>query len=111
MKKELIIIVFKIDINGMSKQTAEQQILQLMNQYKYDEDEELKENHVIRQIWLPTRGNTDVKVIYPVSGLMDNIELFREIEDAIDKYPNSSLTKGLNKILREIKLKKFKITE
>lgn len=103
MKKELIIMVFKIDIQGLTRQEAQHQIYQLMKEYEF---EDLKDDYNIKQIWLPTQGVTDVKVIYPVSGIFDS-KLIKEIEDVVSEYPDSTLTEGLNKILSEIKTKEI----
>lgn len=101
--KELIIMVFKIDVQGLTRQRAEEQLWHLMKEYSFD-DEELKKDYIVKQIWLLTQGVTDVKVIYPITGLFDN-KLIKEIEDVVSEYPDSALTEGLNKILSEIKIK------
>ncbi|MCK9415223.1 hypothetical protein M0Q97_01030 [Candidatus Dojkabacteria bacterium] len=67
MEKQLIIIVYKINIDGLSKALVEQHIAQLHQLNSLINDEELKENFLIREIWLPVTTETDVKVIYPLS--------------------------------------------
>jgi hypothetical protein len=67
MEKQLIIIVYKINIDGLSKALVVQHIAQLHQLNSLINDEELKENFLIREIWLPVTTETDVKVIYPLS--------------------------------------------
>lgn len=73
--KELIIMLFKINIGGLSRQQAEQQMYELMKEYHMEDDEELKENYIIREIWLPIEGQSDVKIIYPQPQYTQSIEL------------------------------------
>ena len=80
-EKELIILLFKIDVQGLTRQQVEEQIYQLMKDYEF---EDLKNDYNIKQIWLPTRGTTDVKVIYPVAELDD--KLIKAIKVALVEY-------------------------
>jgi len=103
MKKELIIILYKIDIQGLTHNQVKEQLCDLMQNYKLDKDKELINDYIIKQIWLPIRGeNSDVKIIYPVAGILD-AKIIKEIEDVVQEYPDSELTESLKKILSEIK--------
>ena len=79
MKKQLIIIVYKINVEGLTRQEAEQYLTQVNEFNSLINDEELKENYTIKEIWLPVTSETDVKVVYPVS--LDN----EQIENLITK--------------------------
>jgi len=103
MKKELIIMVFKIDVEGLTRQEAEQHTSHLIKLYNFD-DEELKNNYIIKQIWLPIRGESDVKIIYPDIRFDD--KLIKEIEDAISEHPDSPITERLTEILNENRTEK-----
>lgn len=108
--KELIIMVFKIDVEGLSRQQAEQQILQLMKEYDFNEDDDIKDDYIIKQIWLPTHGITDVKVIYPIPNVVKSAELeelVQEITQNINKNPDGILAKNWDRLLRELKLSKL----
>lgn len=107
--KELIIIVYKIAIGGLTRQHAEEQIYELMKEYSFSQDEQLKENYLIREIWLPIReGDSDVKVIYPInSNSTDLIDLAAEVARRIKESPDETLKRTWNKLVRELKLKKL----
>lgn len=112
--KELIIILYKIDVGNMPKIQAEQQISQLMEAYSFSKDEELKENYLIREIWLPIRsdsgGESDVKVIYPTSNSnADFNNLVVEVSKRIKESPNDTLKRHWNQIVRELKLKNLEV--
>lgn len=111
--KELIIIVFKINIGGLSRQQAEQQMYELMKNYALSKDEELKENYIIREIWLPIiEGQSDVKIIYPQPKYIQSIELedlVKSVTEQMKQYPDSKLVNDWNKIVRSLKLRKLDI--
>ena len=76
MKKELLIIVYKINVQGLSHRQAQQQLHVFMQHYNLSNDEELKEKYTIREIYLPImEGQTDVKIIYPMTPSDEIIEL------------------------------------
>ena len=108
--KELIIIVYKIDVRGMTRQHAEEQFHELMSEYNLKNDEELKENYLIREIWIPVQDESDVKIIYPVPKYTQSIELeglIENISESMKNYPNSDMANNFNKIVRTLKLKKL----
>lgn len=110
MKKQLIIIVYKINTEGMSRQQSEEQIRRLMDNYNFGDDIELKKHYIIKDIWLPTEDETDVKVIYPIENksIEKNTEvdeIYKEMYKCIDDNPNSSIAREINKILRTVKIK------
>ena len=110
MKKELIIIVYRICVEGFTRQQAEEQICDLMKLYRLSDDEELKENYIIREIWLPIlKGDSDVKIIYPTS-LNKSVELDKLIEEinaVIKENPSERFKKDWEKLMRELKLRKI----
>jgi hypothetical protein len=78
--KQLIIIVYKINVDGLSRSRVDEQIDILNHSYSLTKDEELKNDYIIREIWLPiTESPSDVKVIYPVT--LDNEQLEDLIND------------------------------
>lgn len=109
MKKELIIMLFKINVNNLNRQQAEQQIYELMNEYHMEDDIELKQNYIIRQIWIPIiEGESDVKIIYPTPHYIQSIELedlVKSVTEQMKQYPNTKLVTNWNKIIRSLKLK------
>jgi hypothetical protein len=113
MKKELIIIVYKIKVAGLTRQMAEQQIHQLMLSYKLEDDEELKDDYIVREIWLPIQdGESDVKIIYPIPRYTTSPELndlVQEITEKIKKDPTNALKQQWERLVREIKLRKIDI--
>lgn len=48
MKKELLIIVYKISIAGYTRQQGIEIISSIIDNYSLKNDEELKENYIIR---------------------------------------------------------------
>lgn len=115
MKKELIIIVYKFNIAGLTRQQAEQQTYEMMKEYCMSGDEDLKENYIIKEIWLPiTEGQTDVKIIYPIPQYTQNIELeelVKNVSENMKKYPDTGLVNDWNKIVRSLKLRKINLDD
>jgi hypothetical protein len=115
--KELIIIVYKISVAGLTRQQAEQSMSQIIAQYNLTEDLELKaNNYLIREIWLPLGdgGETDVKVIYPItqnySFTPEVNDLVAEISDKIKNDPTNGFRTQWNRLVRELKLIKISST-
>lgn len=106
-KKELIIIVYKIGIGGLTKQQYEEQVKNIMNICSFSKDEELKENYIIREIWIPTTDDSDVKIIYPVTPQSDYnlMDLSAEISKRIKESPDETLKRCWDNLVRELKLK------
>lgn len=110
--KELIIIVYKINVGGYSRQQSEDYMSALVAAYNLKDDLELKDNnYLIREIWLPTDNETDVKVIYPV---IQNYaftpvvnDLIEEISDKIKTDPTNGFRTQWNRLVRELKLGKI----
>jgi len=112
-KKELLIIVYKIPIAGLTRQQAEEQIYQLMENYKMSDDPELIDDYIIKEIWLPTQDiGPDVKVIYPIPHTQNikSIELenlIEELSTRINENPEGTFSKMWERLLREIKLSRI----
>jgi len=109
--KELIIIVYKIGADGYTRDQAEYYISQLKDAYNLTDDQELKENYMIREIWLPTISDTDVKVIYPI---VQNYsftpvvnDLIEEISEEIKNDPTNKFRHQWDRLIKEIKLRKI----
>lgn len=110
MKKELLIIVYKINIKGLTRQQAEEQMYRLINKSSMNSDEELKNDYIIKEIWLPiTKGQSDVKIIYPTSQDPEISKLIKDISKNIKTYPNLELATSWNKTVRNLKLRKIKL--
>jgi hypothetical protein len=112
--KELIIIVYKINVNGQSAQRAEQNMHSIMENYSFTNDEELKKDYTIREIYLPTEHEpTDVKIIYPVPRYVTSPEindLVEEISNKIKEDANGGLKQQWERLVRELKLRKLNNT-
>ncbi len=115
MKKELLIIVYKISIAGYTKQQGIEIISSIIDNYSLKNDEELKENYIIREIFLPLYdggGETNVEVIYPkpiynISPTID--DLVTEISNKIEEDPNNQFKSQWNKLVRELKIRKLNL--
>lgn len=109
--KELIIILYKIDIGGLTQQQAEQYLTSAVKAFSLKEDEELKDNYIIREIFLPVmKGETDVKVIYPIPRYTTSPEineLVAEISNKIKEDPSNVLRQHWERLIRELKLRKI----
>jgi uncharacterized membrane-anchored protein YitT (DUF2179 family) len=73
-------------------------------------DEELKEHYIIREVWLPiNEGQSDVKIIYPVSP-SDEIKELENLIKKIDRNPQyngTQLVKDWKNLVRSLKLRKL----
>ena len=110
--KQLLIIVYKINVRGLSHQRVEDSMKNMIENMSLTQDKELKENYHIREIWLPcTDDETDVKVIYPIKNDHDcqsKSELdhiYKKIYEYIEENPDSEASKEMKKIIRTIKIK------
>jgi hypothetical protein len=102
--KELIILVYKISTKNRTKENWKYEV-QTLQHYGLSNDEELKENYIIREIILPVEGDSDIQVIYPNNKHTSLEYYLSEIEDKIGD--NEELKSYWNKILRQIKLRKL----
>lgn len=109
--KELIILVYKINIKNMTRQMANETMSELMKNVSLSNDEELKNNYIIKELFLPIHdGDSDVKVIYPVPQYTTSPEineLVTEISNRIKEDPDNVLKKHWEKLVRELKLIKL----
>jgi hypothetical protein len=67
-KRKLIIRVFYINVGGLSRQQAKQQIYELMNEYKHDENdlpEDIFNQYYFDDVWLPIHGESRLEIIVP----------------------------------------------
>ena len=107
--KELIIIVYKIDVDKLSRSMVEQMMDNLRATYHLSDDEELKENYHIREIYLPS-DETDVKIIYPIPKYTISPEindLVAEITNKIKEDPTNGFRNQWERLVRELKLRKI----
>jgi hypothetical protein len=89
MKKQLIIIAYKVNIDGLTRQQGEEYFTQLNEFNSLINDEELKENYIIKEVWLPVTTETDVKVIYPLTLNDEQIEnLINDLKNNVIKEKN-----------------------
>lgn len=109
--KQLLIIVYKINVGGLTRQQAEQSMKALIDEYMLSSDIELKDNYIIKEIWLPVQNSeSDVKVIYPISEPSPNndlVELIEDLDNSIEIYEDTKLSNKWKKIRRELKLRKL----
>lgn len=112
--KELIIIVYKISVAGLNREQSEVAIYSLIDAYTLRYDFELKDNYIIREVWIPLGegdGQTDVKVIYPVtqsySFTPEVNDLVAEISDKIKNDPSNGFRHQWDRLVRELKLRKI----
>lgn len=112
MNKQLIIIVYKICVSGLTRQQMENHMKSIYDTFSLRDDIELKDNYIIREIFIPVSegcGETDVKIIYPqptyispeINKLVDEITL------KIKEDPSNALKNQWERLVRELKLKKL----
>jgi hypothetical protein len=90
MKRKLIILAIYINVDGLTRQQAEQQIYQLMKEYQPDFlPDDIKENYHVEHMWLPIKSPavSKIELIYPPI-FQQNID-----KDGIDK-----MIEGLQKL-------------
>jgi len=80
--------------------------------FSLKDDEELKDNYIIREIFLPTRegdGETDVKIIYPIPNYVspELNELANEISEKIKNDPTNTIKPQWDRIVRQLKIQKL----
>ena len=85
MKRQLIIRVFYICVNGYSIKMTKEMIYRFMQDYKIDESElpeDIAANYYFQDIWLPTRNETKVEILYPTDSFFKkylfNLEKLKE---------------------------------
>lgn len=109
--KELIIILYKLDVQGMTAAHVEQCIHTIKQTYSLANDEELKTNYTIREIFLPIiLGESDVKIIYPIPRYTTSPEineLVTEISNKIKEDPSNIFKSQWERLVRELKLRKI----
>lgn len=103
-------MVFYIDVRGLTRQRAEL----MKNQHSQFETPEIMENYIIRTIFLPVEDKeSDVKIIYPVSGQSENDDVLEFIKELEEKFCDSigknakEMVSYWKKTYREMKLKKL----
>jgi len=106
MKKELIIIVYKIGVRHLSRQQADSHINEIVNTCSLSKDKELKDDYIIKEIFLTTdKANSDVKIIYPKPQYAFSSEinnLVEEITNKIKEDPNSQFKNQWDRLVREL---------
>jgi hypothetical protein len=104
-------MVYKINTQGSTRASAEASIHNIMENYNFTNDEELKKYYTIREIYLPTEYEpTDVKIIYPVPRYVTSPEindLVKEISEKIKEDSNGGLKLQWERLVRELKLRKL----
>jgi hypothetical protein len=113
MSKQLLIIVYKINVAGISAQNAVEYLESIVANYSLREDEELKNDYIIREVFLPLRdgdGESDVKIIYPIPKYTTSPEindLVEEISNKIKEDPTNKFKNHWEKLVRELKIRKL----
>jgi hypothetical protein len=63
-------------VGGLSRQQAEEQMYELMQEYHPNLPDDLNEDYHIEDIWLPiTQGQSKVEVIYPSKLEIEDLDL------------------------------------
>jgi len=106
--KELIIIVYKLNCDNISRQAFEEQTSILSNN-SLSMDKELQyNNYLIREIFLPVEGiPSDIKVVYPTpySDKSEISELIEELSNKIENEPTFDLKNDYIRLIRNLKLR------
>lgn len=108
MNKELLIIVYKFNIDGMTHQQVNETIHNFVENNSLKNDIALMDNYIIREIYIPVKNSdSDVQVIYPLSPLSVGVsELIRDINIKMkDNNISDDIKIGWNKLLRELKIR------
>ena len=107
--KELIIIVYRINVDGCSNMNI-MQMYENISESFLSKDDELKENYIIREIFLTINNEaSDIKIIYPVGTKKDWNAEIKDIDDRVKESNDDTSIRVWNKILREIKLLELKL--
>ena len=112
MKKQLLIIVYKVNVTGLTRQHVEEYIEHFVNTFSLRHDEELKDDYIIREMFLPLRegdGESEIKVIYPQPNYIspEINKLVSEITEKIKEDPTNTLKNQWTRLVRELKLRKL----
>ena len=109
MKKELLIMVYKINVSGLTRYQSEEIIQNYIINTNISSDEELKENYIIREPYLPIQiGDSNIEIIYPIAGYTLPIESYntiKEINTVIKDIHYDEIKPYWNRLLRELKLR------
>lgn len=110
--KQLLIILYKINVDNVSMQDVDKMMHEIMESANcLTDDEELKKDYIIKQLFLPTTHEpSDVKVIYPIPRYTTSPEindLVQEISNRIKEDPDNLLKVHWEKLVRELKLRKI----
>lgn len=109
MNKELLIILYKLNVEGMSRDSVEEYFSNFIDEYSLKNDIELKDKYIIREIYLPVEGqSSNVKVIYPVKSHKNDYnlsELITSVSDEVEQSTSEKLKNDWNQLLREIKIR------
>jgi hypothetical protein len=109
--KQLLIIIYKLQVAGLTRDQVDDYFGSFQKAYSLREDEELKENYIIREVFLPlSDGRSDIKVIYPQPNYIspEINKLVNEITEKIKEDPTNTLSIQWTRLVRELKLRKLK---
>lgn len=108
MKKELLIIKYKINIDRLSSAKANELIYEFVKNNSLRNDQELEKDYLIREIFIPICNNdSDVEIIYPIPKYQISPEINKladEITLAIKNDPKGKLIEQWKRLVRELKL-------
>jgi hypothetical protein len=109
IKKELLIIVYKINVSGLTRQNTEEMMQNCIESGNLSSDEELKENYTIRELYLPIHiGDSNIEVIYPIAGNslpLESYNTIKEINKLLKEDNFNDIKPCWNRLLRELKLR------
>jgi len=112
MKKELIILEYSINVENLTRQQVDNRMHEYATMINNTfNDSELKENHIVKNIFLPS-DKTKIECIYPI-GNNTTIDIdieaqLKKVETKILKLKDPKLWDEWNILMRWVKLKKIK---
>ncbi len=111
--KQLLIILYKINVYGISNEGVAKRIINLRENVSLSNDEELKNYYIIREIFLPIfEGESDAKIIYPNLMLEEHQSteknIINNLTKKIKETNNKYLIEDWKQILRTLKLRILK---
>jgi len=85
-KRELIIIAGYINIEGLTRKLAEDQMYALINKYNPDSlPDDINEHYYIDYMWIPIKkGHSRIELLYPTKFDVNQIAL-EDIDSFIDE--------------------------
>jgi hypothetical protein len=85
-QRQLIYRVFYLNISGLTRQQAEQTIYEMMNAFKSDLPEDIKERYYVENIFIPVQHESKVELLYPDQiNSINNLESLDKLIETLTK--------------------------